>query len=245
MAIWQQPDTIVLWVFLAIAFVAILIVVLLKIFQINIKNQYENRIATTALKQSHDLQLQLATIASTEQERKRLAGELHDSLLSQLTLMRLQVQLQVDPEQLDLKLAACIADGRRISHALYPPMLEDKNLEDLLIENLAPWKKHFHVAIRSDVRYDRSLSIDVKLHLVRILQELCMNIHKHAQASSIDAQLRITEKLSVLYIADNGQGFNANRKPGLGLQHIQNRISLIDGKYKINHGAGTRIILIF
>ncbi|MCS3552660.1 MULTISPECIES: sensor histidine kinase [unclassified Sphingobacterium] len=245
LAIWRQQETIVLWIFLAILFVCVVLGFLIRIFFLSIKHQFENKLASSNLIHAHEIQLQLATINSVEHERKRLAAELHDAILSQLTIIRMKIQMDTDLALIDQKLEYCIEDTRRISHDLFPPMLEEKLLEELLWECLSVWKKKFTISIRNDVRHQKIFAMIIKLHVVRIMQELCMNIFKHADASTIDARIRITEKRNIIYIADNGKGFDTKKEIGLGLKNIQNRIKLIHGNYKIKHGGGTRFIIIF
>lgn len=245
LAIWQSQDTITLWILIAILFVGFILFVLIKIYYLHIKQQYENKLANYNLQRTHELQLQRATIESIENERKRLGADLHDALLSQLTILRLKLQLGAPSSTLDPILEHCIQDGRRISHDLFPPMLENKSIEELIMDILSPWKKIFHVPIITDIRQVKHFSNEVKLHLIRAVQEICTNISKHANANTIEVHIRLSARYNVLYIADNGIGFTISDKPGIGMQNIHNRIALIHGKYKVQQRPGTRFIIVF
>ena len=121
-------------------------------------------------------------------------------------------------------------------------MLQYTDLDQLISELIKPWKIVFNINLKRDNRSTALFSDNVKIQLTRILQELIMNIVKHAEATTIDIHLRHTDKWLFLFIKDNGKGFDIQENSkGLGLKNIEFRMEYIKGKYKqkSKKGRGT------
>ncbi len=186
-----------------------------------------------------------AVFDATEEERKRIAKDLHDGIGQQLSGLKLNwagLGAKIDQSSPDLshqiqELSDVLDDAckevRSISHQMMPRALQQRGLlpalQDLLKKTLSltPIKyklEHFKV---ENIRFEERIEISV----YRITQELLNNIIKHSQADEVLVQLFINKKHLILIIEDNGKGFNANQeKDGIGLMNISSRINTINGE---------------
>src|SRR5690606_3935197 len=132
---------------------------------------------------------------------------------------------------------------RRISHDLYPPMLEEKSVYEVISGAVQQWADGFEIRWRDDIRTHAGGKPQVKLHLLRVVQELLVNSNKHAQASRIDIALRLTTANLSLRYAENGQGMKPDSEAGLGIKSIQNRMLMVGGSCKLMRTEGFCMLL--
>jgi two-component system, chemotaxis family, CheB/CheR fusion protein len=201
-----------------------------------------------------------------EDERSRLARDLHDHLGQQLTSLRLKLdaargkgddhseisqlieQAQILAKQLD-------TDIDFLSWELRLPALEDFGLVLALSNFVQEWSKHFKIPAEfhsSDLGSIR-FSEDIEINLYRIAQESLNNICKHSQATHVDVIFECrpggVDNLTLI-IEDNGQGFDLNKvqsegEKWLGLIGMRERAALLGGAVKIESrpGSGTTIFV--
>src|SRR5690606_6408768 len=124
----------------------------------------------------HKKRLQIAELNAQEAERERIAADLHDHIISKMTLLRLN---HANSPNLDVALGDIIDEVRHLSHALMPPLYEETDIEGVLMNITNQWKSHYLLAYRTDIRAT-ILDNRLKLQIARIFQELLVNIHKHA-----------------------------------------------------------------
>lgn len=184
-----------------------------------------------------------AILQGEEQERQRIAQDLHDSMGGILANIRMTVSKDVtQPEsKQDLlsKLDYSIAEMRRISRNLMPETLKNLGLE-IALQELCESMSHPHLPIQFEA-YDiqDGLDFSIQLALYRITQEAISNVIKYAHASSIIVQISQNERELSLTIEDNGMGFNQETiTHGLGLKNIAHRVELIEGHLEINTAPG-------
>ncbi len=197
-----------------------------------------------------------------EEERARIARELHDELGQNLTALRLgldwaDAQLVPGQERLSAKLAslrhladATVVTMARIATELRPIILDDLGLaaaSEWLAESVA---KQTGIEITLSITLNRDPQAhEVAITLFRILQEALTNIVRHAQASLVAITLTESGREIVLEVADNGCGFapsaHQRRAPTLGLLGMQERAAAVGGVLAIESGigSGTRIAL--
>lgn len=181
-----------------------------------------------------------ATIEATEEERKRIAKDLHDGVVQQIGSIKLmlhQISTNLSGNQaLEVDEVAMLAEKaadetRHLSHQMMPKALIEVGLlpamMDVVNNQLQP------LGITSDFQHfklkDR-YETAVEVSLYRIFQELANNIVKHAKASHVDIQLMENSGKLILIIEDNGEGMKDQRSDGIGLTNIRSRLSTIDGK---------------
>lgn len=185
-------------------------------------------------------------IEKTEEERKRIASDLHDSVSHELLILKNAFEQKTD--DIYSKIDSILNIIRRISRNLHPVMFDKIGLQasvEQLIEN-AQSDNNFMVT--ADIDYANSLSNSDALQLYRIIQESLSNIIKYSDA--IAAKITIVDKTDVLFIEikDNGRGFNVsealNGKNAFGLHNIIERSRAVGGEAKITSDTNGTIITI-
>ncbi|HSM58105.1 MAG TPA: sensor histidine kinase [Candidatus Sulfomarinibacteraceae bacterium] len=212
-----------------------------------------------------------AITAGQEEERRRLARELHDDTIQSLIALNQRIQLaqlgqegdQADDlrvqtrEQLDemqQMVSQLIADLRRTIHALRPIYLEDLGLApalQMLVQEARSENElaaHFH-----KVGDERRLPAEVELALYRIAQEALSNAGRHAAAEIAMVKLRFTPQAVTLVVEDDGRGFVVPESPAdlapqghYGLLGIHERAELIGAQLTLTSepGDGTRVQVV-
>ena len=204
-------------------------------------------------------------VTTQEDERRRIARDMHDSLGQQLTALRLKIaslkenypadgRLGESLERLQELGAKVDAEVNFLVWELRPTVLDDLGLV-AAIENYArEWSRHCEIA--ADVHTGRfvqeRLDSNVETNLYRILQEALNNSHKHSRAKSVNIVLESRRNQIVLVIEDDGKGFdpdhlkiNPDTGRGLGLIGMRERAAIIGGKVEIESapGNGTTIFV--
>jgi two-component system NarL family sensor kinase len=218
-------------------------------------NVREHRLADSKQKE-----LTQRIVVLQEEERSRVARELHDGISQLLVSIKFQFELaehrlqsgEGNPLQ-DLRkglenLGGAIAEVRRISHDLRPTLLDDLGLSVALEQLLADFgtRTGLMVGVRIEP-IDRPLSEAAGLTLFRIAQEALTNIERHARASQVDVSLSEEGRQLRLVISDNGVGFNAEshrRQQGIGLRNMRERIEYLGGTFLIESQPGNTTLTI-
>lgn len=207
-------------------------------------NIRERRLADAKLKE-----LTQRVLDTQEQERGRVARELHDSISQILVGVRYMLELarrqvrQGDPkseagiEKSIEGLQSAISEVRRISRDLRPGVLDDLGLGPALKALVEEFSKRTGIESTLETAVFRNrLSNDAKIALYRIAQEALTNIERHAQASNISLRLRGHTKGATLRIQDDGIGLpksEAGAGAGLGLRNMQERMEQLNGSLRI------------
>jgi signal transduction histidine kinase len=206
-----------------------------------------------------DLQIQFQdeilqkTILVQEEERKRIAQDLHDDISSKLIVISLNLHLLKSKKTSEIDKIEIIENtieinnktiqtSREIAHNLFPPVLERFGLKAALEELILDYNKtkEVYISIHFEVVF-QDLSTNVELQLFRIIQELINNSVKHGKASKIELIFKIENKVNTCVYNDNGVGFNfkeINKTKGLGFSNIKNRIQNIKGNYTVDSEKG-------
>jgi len=196
-----------------------------------------------------------AMINGQEEERKRIAKDLHDSLGSLLSTVKLHfraIQQQIQQlEDLDVYQTTnslidhASEEVRRISHNMMPDVLQLG-----LPEALEEIAQHVQQSSQLNVTFQEvgfpqtELTETQKIMLYRIAQELTQNALKHASAKNVLLQLIWSAENVQLIVEDDGIGFDAQiAKKGVGLRSIQSRIQYLNGSvdFDSEQGAGTTV----
>lgn len=198
------------------------------------------------IKEQRKYEATQAILQGEEQERQRIAQDLHDSLGGMLANIRMTISDNAlfQTDQVIEKIDKSIAEMRRIARNLMPETLKNIGLEIALKELCeAMAQKHFSIQFES-FNLSENISFKTQTALYRIVQESISNITKYAQASSVIVQISQNDDLLSLTIEDDGVGFDKSEVVyGLGLKNIQNRVQLINGTVDITStkGEGTTI----
>ncbi len=209
-----------------------------------------------ALEIEYREELLRSTILTQEEERRRIAKDLHDDLGSKLNVLKLNIYQvkkftgdSAPAEELigDVKslLDQTIHTTRRISHELLPPTLQDFGLPTALEELCDGFQRTGSVDIHLEVDDPdaRLPQVNSELQLFRVVQELINNSIRHGEARQIGIRLHHGKESLKLHYYDNGKGFDVTRlaeKKGLGLKNIDSRLHLIGAtiRYESEPGAG-------
>src|SRR5215469_13932296 len=198
-------------------------------------------------------------IQAQEQERRRIARELHDDIGQRLALLsvtldqvrvglgNVSVETQNQLRKLRKQLMEIGADVHDISRELHPSTLEHLGL----VRAAKSWCTQFGQRQGIDIHFSSrdvsdSLPERIALCLFRILQEAVHNASKHSSAKRIDVELREDTGEVHLVVRDSGAGFDvraAMKSGGLGLMSMQERVRLVSGSIQIdsNPKSGTSI----
>jgi len=188
-----------------------------------------------------------------ENDRKLVARELHDTVAQKLGLAKIRVEKAVldnaSQDNTSLKeasstISAAISDLRDISTDLRPQMLDDIGLVPTIKwyfeRQCQEMKCNFNII--GDQPYIHPYK---QVNIFRIFQEILLNIHKHSKADTVDVRIEFTSDRMVLYVADNGKGFDLERVKGtwsssssFGLLNISERVELMGGQLTINTKEG-------
>lgn len=193
-----------------------------------------------------------AEIKLLENERKRIATDLHDSLGPLLSTVKLNISsVEVsDPrdKQIIVKsskyIDEIISSMRQISYDLLPNTLERKGLLEAIREFTDHLGQSGLLTVHVYAMNHISADPDRDIHIFRIVQEIIHNTLKHAEARRLDVGFSEDEKELLLLVHDNGKGFNveqARDSRGLGLKSLEIRTDIMHGSINIrsNPGEGT------
>lgn len=227
--------TIALLISLLMGLFLVTVIVLSKQKQKKIKT--ENKRAQQYTKQLLD---------KTEEERRRIAGDLHDSVSHEL--LNLKHSLGENTPAAGEKIDTIIKDIRSISRNLHPVMFEKVGLSASINQLLDRAQSVNQLMVTSDIVYSGSLSVSEELQVYRIIQEALSNIIKYAQAVAAKIIIREGDGELMIQIKDNGSGFNVaetlSRKDAFGLHNIIERSKAIGGTAKIQSDKNGTIITI-
>jgi two-component system CheB/CheR fusion protein len=196
------------------------------------------------------LQLLRQLVRTQEDERRRVAREIHDHLGQQSTALRLKLEALkaecVDHEELCEPIEKVQEIAARLDSEvdflaweLRPAALDDLGLTVALANFVEEWSKHFSIQtnLHTTGMDSERPSPEAETNLYRIAQEALNNIYKHAQASRVDVLLERRDGSVVLIIEDDGVGFEVSdealSEKGLGLVGMRERAVLIGGTLEI------------
>jgi two-component system sensor histidine kinase UhpB len=194
-------------------------------------------------------------IGTQEQERKRIARELHDDVGQQLALVSVGLEqlknevgtrLRPDVSRLAEQVEDASQSTRELSHGLHPAYLEYVGLECAIRRLCLDIGARKSLSIRFVAEHlDRSLPSEVSLCLYRIAQEALQNVVRHSGASEVSVSLEGNERRILLRIIDNGAGFVSKAAPqdGIGLVGMRERLRTVNGDVQITSqpGRGTTV----
>lgn len=203
----------------------------------------------------------IAMIKAQEQERSRLAREVHDGPAQVLANAILGIELceqiaRRSPEQLIdemARLKSSLREGlvevRRFQFDLRPSSLADRGLLATLQRYITEYRTFFKLTVELQLPEELpTLSKDEELQIFRIVQEALQNIQKHARATTVIVRLDADEKLIQATIQDDGRGFvpqqvESTTLSGAGLRGMGERAAAVGGELvvKSEPGAGTTV----
>jgi two-component system, NarL family, sensor kinase len=185
-------------------------------------------------------------LEKTEEERKRIASDLHDSVSHELLSLKNSFEQKTDIT--NNKIDAIINDIRIISRNLHPIMFDKIGLKSSVEQLVERTQSVNDFMVTATIDYTNFLSSNDELQVYRIIQESLSNIIKYANAVAAKITILETNKTLFIEIKDNGKGFNVaeklNGKNAFGLHNIIERSRAIGGEAKINSDKNGTVITI-
>ncbi len=194
-----------------------------------------------------------------EEERARIARDLHDQLGQELVFLKIKAQSlaeQVGPASVAydsaLELGGLIdrvkATSHRIALSIRPDILDGLGLVRAIQWYAGEFEQHTSIACFVDVPANEvEVPKNVATAAYRILQEALTNVFKHAKASEVDIAVEMKDKTLVMRISDNGTGFDSrslSERASLGLIGMRERARLVGGSLRVStrRPRGTRVV---
>lgn len=214
--------------------------------------------------QLRDLSARL--MQAQDDERRRIARELHDSagqILAGLALNLANIA-KYAPENIphvsgaiehsQELVAELTQEIRTMSYLLYPPLLEETGLAETILWYVQGLKDRSGLAIAVDIPTDfPRLSPDAELVVFRVVQEAMTNIHRHSHSKTAAIRISVADKSVLVEIRDEGQGIPADklkqiqsRGLGVGIRGMRERVRQLNGEMTIDSGqSGTSVLAVF
>ena len=221
------------------------------------KRMLETRLKHQKMETEYQQKMMLASLESQENERRRVAGDLHDSIGAMLSTIRVSLSTMMRQETVNTQNIAeakqmlddTIDSVRRISRDLMPATLEKFGLSYALKEMC----EQYTTVSGIDIKFSESVRVitagkNKEVMIFRIVQEFINNSIKHAKAKSISTMLQWSNELLVS-ISDDGVGFDIdqikNSGKGLGLFNMENRASMLGATLTLNSSKehGTKALI--
>lgn len=248
--------SVIFFVFLGFLLMAIVIITF---FYKSRKKIIEKELEKKNLELNYQKELLRAVINTQEDERKRIAQDLHDDISSKLNIVSLNTHLLDTPNLSENELkeitnnivtltTKALDSSRTIAHDLLPPVLEKFGLHAAIDELALEFKtiKSVKVNFKDEIR-EEIISTENQLHLFRILQELMNNSIKHGKATEISILFSKKAQTKFLLYTDNGIGFELDKlqyKKGLGVKNIESRVGFIEGKLTLKSSIDNGIYVM-
>lgn len=201
-------------------------------------------------------------VQSQEAERTRVARELHDGVSQSLASVKFifeSADIQLDRGKLEgaskamkagvAQIIDAMIEVRRISHDLYPTILDDQGLGVALKQLAREFQTRTGIPVSVDIKDAKPIQREASKTLYRFVQQALGNIEAHARASGIRIQMRQGNGLE-LRVTDDGVGFDVhamqeNRSGGLGLVSMRERIEMLGGGFAVTSRPGQTTVQAF
>jgi signal transduction histidine kinase len=221
----KQRQIMLLWIISIILFIAFI----LSIFYFKLRK-----------KEASKQKLIEAVVETENNERKRIARDLHDGLGPVLSAINHYFQAYLDAKEPDKEairirlqqvITEAIEEVSRISHNISPHVLENHGLITALNNFIAPISNNDKIKISFHADFTERFDNKKELTVYRCITELINNTLKHAGATKILLHIYYKDKMLHVDYSDNGQGFDLNRgrSDGMGLYNIKNRVESFGG----------------
>lgn len=217
------------------------------------RKQREEHVLALELEQAQTLK---KLISVQDNERKRIAGDLHDNIGPLLAALKINFRrittakengaLNGLASKTELIIDESIAEIHNVALNLMPKGISSNGLINTLQEYFESIEQIYNKPIIFDHQVDSILNPELQINLYRIICELTLNSARHSDACNITVGIHVNEKNVSLYIGDDGKGFQikaTDNKKSLGLQNAESRVLCMKGTFDLQtqSGKGTQI----
>jgi signal transduction histidine kinase len=188
-------------------------------------------------------QLTHLLLRAQEEERRRIARDLHDEAGQILTAVKIELDLDGKPEAAEL-VSRALNQVRDIGNLLRPSTLDDFGLLPSLRSLVEDFSQRYRIEARFEgPRALPSLATEADVTIYRVIQEALTNVARHAAARSVLVVLTVESATIRLTVEDDGSGVAGPPIPRLGLLGMRERMSALDGRLAVttSRGSGFRI----
>jgi len=195
-------------------------------------------------------------IEGQESERKRIAQDLHDGLGGLLATIKVKfgiIQREIENlesmnvyQQTSNMIDDACTEVRKIAHNMMPDSLTKLGLVEA-VRDIAEYATDIQIKIINLGTHPFTETQQIMLY--RVIQEFLNNSRKHANPDQIIVQFSSNEKHNIIYLEDDGNGFDLNEtilKKGLGLKSMESRVNFLGGRFDLDstQGIGTTLEII-
>lgn len=218
------------------------------------KREAEHQAELERIEKEKQLSKYTALMEGQEQERRRVARDLHDGLGCRLSAIKLGLsripaeseQQELSLQQVTEQLDTSISELRGISRNMMPESLITLGLQDALKDLCSSVMSPQLRLVYNAYNIDPALPLSTQTTIYRMIQEIVNNAVKHANASVLLLQCSQEEDSFFITVEDNGKGFDVgnHRSEGIGLKNIRNRVDYFNGNLTIESSTEGTIINI-
>lgn len=231
----------------------------------DLENEVRLRTADLLQARKYLQELSARLMQAQDEERRRLARELHDSTGQTLTAIQLNLTLLLSdtglPSDSQARLTQtveltnqAISEVRTLSHLLHPPLLDEAGLPLALRNFIEGFEERSKIAVAVDLpeTFER-VAPELETALFRIVQECLTNVHRHSGSTEASVRLEVTDGTLELEVRDQGRGIledsagqGSGKKPGVGVRGMQERVRLLGGTFQFldaRPGARVRVTI--
>lgn len=225
------------------SFICLFVILILLFFFFNSRKNTKQKIAF------HQQRLE-SLIEGEEKERSRIAKDLHDGIVQDLTAIKLKVQSQekenIFLNEISIEIDKATKEVRDIAYQMMPVSLREygliTSLQDLLQKTLSQNNLHFDF---ETVNIEKRLPEKIEVCLYRITQELINNTLKHSKANFVSLVISKHQDNITLIFEDNRIGFDQIQiKKGIGMNSLASRLEIVNGELKFQTSIGTGTMAI-
>jgi PAS domain S-box-containing protein len=226
--------------------------------EIDLLRVLANNIASAFERKHTDMLITKVSIESEEEERSRLARDIHDGIGQSLAALNMYINL-LGKKMGDIKneyqslflsikelLIETIDETRKVSHDLMPAEIKEFSLYENINSLISKLNKFDEIKFSVSLKgKEKDLDPLIKINIYRIAQEFIKNSQKYAEANQVKIKLVYSETELHINISDDGKGFDmeANKNNGLGLLNMTHRINYLGGKHEFITAPGKGVHL--
>jgi len=211
---------------------------------------YRKRIQKLNKEKSQQEEFTKKLIESQENERKRVAAELHDSLGQDLLIIKNKLLTNIKKtddvkykeqfQEISELTSSTLDDVREISYNLRPYEIDRLGLTKTITSMIGRANGSTNIIFTGSIDdIDKLFLPEVEINIYRIIQESLNNVIKHSEAKEVIVSVLKKEKEITINISDDGKGFDVRKsRKGFGLKGIEERVRLLNGEFNIESDVG-------